>query len=159
MKKIIFLTFLIMLFNSFLFSQSNKNDIPVDKLPEDVKKVLDEYVKILSENKNIDDCAIKFFKIAGGNLLNSDGSDLYMDLKAYSLKKDHDNIKYYQIPVKITRVNKATDDYHGFEKTLIEGNTYKIWIDKKKGVNGLPAPISIIKPKKGSPKVVVIGSL
>jgi hypothetical protein len=151
--------FLMIAININSFSQSVKNDIAINELPGDVKNTLDEYVKILSESKNINECGDKFLEIAGGNLLNIDGTELYGDLKSFSLKRDFNDIKYYKIPAVITRISLETDTYFGFEKTLIEGDAYKIWIGKKPGVAGMPAPITIIKPKEGKPKVVVIGSL
>jgi hypothetical protein len=158
MNKTFAVFLMILSINAIIFSQTADNDIPVRDLPNDVKAVLDKYIEILSNSENIDDCGTKFYEIAGGDLLNFDGSDLYRDLKSFSLKKDFSNIKYYAIPVKITRVNKKTNDYRGYEKTYIEGDTYKIWIAKKPGVNGLPAPVSILKPKNGKPKIVGIGS-
>jgi hypothetical protein len=60
----------------------------------------------------------------------------------------------------ITRCLFSPGDYDGFQSTLFEGDRYKIWIKKKEGVAGMPAPIPIIKPATGSPKVVSnIGSL
>jgi len=60
----------------------------------------------------------------------------------------------------ITRCLFTPNDYDGYQSTLFEGDRYKIWIKKKEGVNGMPAPIPIIKPLTGEPKIVTtIGSL
>lgn len=78
----------------------------------------------------------------------------------FSLKKDYQNAKFYKVPAVITRIVKTEDDYDGYGPTLFQWTRYKIWIAKKDGVAGLPAPIPIIKPKSGAPKIVTtIGSL
>ena len=147
-----------MLINAAIFSQSKKNDIAIDALPQDVRQVLDNYLEILSDSKDINVCGKSFFEIAGGNLLNPTGTGLRDDLKAYSLKRDFDDVKFYKIPAVITRINK-TDGYSGYKETFIEGDIYKIWIAKKSDTAGLPAPISIIKTNEGQIKIINIGSL
>jgi hypothetical protein len=81
----------------------------------------------------------------------------------FSLKKDHSNFKFYAVPLQITRVNKGFSNSDGFGASALKGAVYKIWIAKKAGVSGMPAPISILVPENhatiNSPKVVNIGSL
>ncbi len=152
----VFIAAFIMLGGS-LFSQTK--DISESKLPDDVKEVLNEYIKILQNATDLDDAASKVKKIFAGHLLNSEG-EVDKDVYYFSLKKDFNNAKFYQYPVDITRISRTKNDYDGFQETLFEGTRYKIWIAKKDGVAGVPAPVPIIKPSKGSPKVVsVIGSL
>jgi hypothetical protein len=152
----VFIAAFIMLGGS-LFSQTK--DISESKLPDDVKEVLNEYIKILQNATDLDDAASKVKKIFAGHLLNSEG-EVDKDVYYYSLKKDFNNAKFYQYPVDITRISRTMNSYDGFQETLFEGTRYKIWIAKKDGVAGVPAPVPIIKPSKGSPKVVsVIGSL
>lgn len=152
----VFIAAFIMLGGS-LFAQTK--DISVSKLPDDVKEVLNEYIKILQNATDLDDAASKVKKIFAGHLLNSEG-EVDKDVYYFSLKKDFNNAKFYQYPVEITRISRTMNDYDGFQETLFEGTRYKIWIAKKDGVAGLPAPVPIIKPSEGSPKVVsVIGSL
>jgi len=158
MSKRIFVTaalFLMLIGN--LFSQTK--DISESKLPDDVKEVLNEYIKILQNATDLNDAASKVKSIFAGHLLNSEG-EVDKDVYYFSLKKDYNNAKFYQYPVEITRISRTMNDYDGFQETLFEGTRYKIWIAKKDGVAGLPAPVPIIKPSKGAPKVVsVIGSL
>lgn len=158
MKKIIFWLITIFLFSvSSVFAQTT--DIPQSELPADVKQVLSEYIQILQTAKDLDDAANKVKKLFAGHLLNSSGN-VDSDIYNYSLKKDFTNAKFYQYPVKITRVSRTLNDYDGFQSTLFEGTRYKIWIAKKEGVAGMPAPTPIIKPAEGAPKIVsVIGSL
>lgn len=145
----------------FLSAQSKLNDIPSSDLPANVKQTLDKYVEILNIT-NLDDCAIKFCEIAGGGLVNEDGKTLRTTIKPYSLKKDHDDIKFYKQPVEITRVNKSVSGLQGFGTSAIKGQVYKIWIAKNNGVAGPAAPVSIMVPEGHAtittPKVVNIGS-
>jgi hypothetical protein len=141
-----------------VFSQSK--ELKNSEIPQDVVNVLNEYMKILTTSTSLDDAANNLVKIAAGHLLTSDLSAISSDVKPYSLKKDFENAKFYAYPPVITRCLYTPNDYDGFQNTLFEGDRYKIWIKKKEGVNGMPAPIPIIKPKSGDPKVVsTIGSL
>jgi hypothetical protein len=161
MKKFIIVVFTVFVF-SVLFAQSKSGDIPVKTLPPEVKQVLDEYIAILN-SPDLDECAKKFITIAGGHLVNEEGDNLDRDIKPYSLKKDFNNIKFYQQPVKITRVNFRDSDNDGYGKSAIKGKSYKIWIKKKEGTAGMPAPILIMVPEGHeeikTPKIIGIGSL
>ncbi len=145
------------------FGQSKANDIGVAQLPTEVKKVLDEYVDMLINSSSLEDCAAKFSSIAGGGLVNEDGLTLRNRVQPYSLKKDYENIKFYAQPLNITRVNATYSNGQGFGESAIKGMVYKIWIAKKNGQVGIPAPISIMVPDGHptitTPKVVNIGSL
>lgn len=68
-----------------LFPQTK--DIPESKLPDDVKEVLNEYIKILQNATDLDDAASKVKKIFAGHLLNSEG-EVDKDVYYFSLKKD-----------------------------------------------------------------------
>jgi len=143
-------------------AQSKKDDIPVSQLPAEVLEVLNEYVRILS-SETLEKCAEAFFAIAGGSLVNPAGTALDIDLPRFSLKKDYDNFKFYAMPLEITRVNKRYSNGDGYGDSAIAGWMYKIWIAKKKGGAGLPAPITIMVPENHpsikTPKVIGIGSL
>ncbi len=142
-------------------SQSSVNDIPASQLPSDVKAVFDQYIKILN-SEDLNKCGAEFSKIAGGSLVNPSGTALRSSVKPYSLKKDFDNIHLYHQPVKITRVNKSFSNGKGYGESAIKGDVFKIWIAKKEGQAGMPAPVSIMVPQGHasikSPKVVTIGS-
>jgi len=143
--------------NNNLFAQNK--ELKVNEIPQDVKDVLDEYLKILSEAKTLDEAGLNIVKVCAGHLVNSSGV-ISSDIKPYSLKKDWENVKFYKVPAVITRCVYSPNDYDGFQETLFEGDKYKIWIAKKDGTAGMPAPIPIIKPKTGKPKVISnIGSL
>ncbi len=154
------MVFSLMITNRFVFAQTK--EIKAGDVPSEVKNVLNQYLTILSSAKSLDECAANVMKVAAGGLLSTDGMSISSNVKPYSLKKDFENVKFYKQPAEITRVQLQTGGYDGYKGTLIEGDIYKIWIAKKDGVKGMPAPIRIIVPKndKSNPKVIsVIGSL
>ncbi|TAF67296.1 MAG: hypothetical protein EAZ55_02965 [Cytophagales bacterium] len=161
-KHILFLFFFVGLLG-YSNAQGTANDIDVSKLPQEVRQVLDSYINILTTSSSLDDCAGKFTAIAGGGLVNEDGQTLRSSIQPFSLKKDFDNVKFYASPIKITRVNATYSNGQGFGPSAIKGMVYKIWIAKKEGQAGMPAPISIMVPDGHesirTPKVVGIGSL
>lgn len=144
-------------------AQSRRNDIPVKELPEEVKAVLEEYVSILRNAEDLEQCAKNFVAVAGGGLVNEQGKTLRSSVKPFSLKKDFNNVKFYADPIQITRVNLGRTYGAGYGPSAIKGKKYKIWIDKKDGINGMPAPITIVVPEDHEfvkePKVIGIGSL
>ncbi|HCL58000.1 MAG TPA: hypothetical protein DHW82_13475 [Spirochaetia bacterium] len=162
MKKTAFLILALFLFSFNTFGYKNQKEEKAEDIPENVMKVLNQYIEILSKSESLDECAQKFVKIAGGLLVNESGKKLREDVKPYSLKKDYSNIQFYKIPPEITRV-LTYDSYDGYGESMIQGRIYKIWIDKKTEDSGMPAPISILVPKNHKfikdPKVIGIGSL
>ncbi len=158
-KKLIIFVFVISVFSS-IYPQ--RKDIPVEEVPFAVIKVLNQYLKILSESPTLEDCTKNIYPLLGGGLLSSDGKKVSSDTIQFSLKKDYNNVKFYSVPAEITRIQLNKNSYDGFEKTYIEGDIYKIWVKKKEGVAGMPAPIPVIVPKNDPehPKVIsTIGSL
>lgn len=148
---------------SFAQAQGRAGDIPVSQLPAEVKAVLVQYVDILRNSKDLDECANSVMTVFGGSLVNDDGSALRSSIKDFSLKKDYNDVKWYANPIKITRVNVSYTNGDGYGESAIKGKRYKIWIDKADKSTGMPAPISIVVPEGHAsiktPKVVNIGSL
>jgi len=163
MRAFILLAFFALAFSLTASAQSRRNDIPVKELPSAVKQVLENYVDMLRSSSDLETCASRFTKLAGGSLVNEDGASLRASVKPYSLKKDHQNVRFYAQPLKITRVNVQPSRSSGYGESAIRGKTYKIWIAKAEGQPGMPAPISILVPEGHpeikSPKVIGIGSL
>ncbi|MEZ4221740.1 MAG: hypothetical protein R3B13_12485 [Polyangiaceae bacterium] len=143
-------------------AQPARYDINKSELPKPVKEVLAKYIKMLRASKDLDDCAKRFTTIAGGKLVNEDGKTLRGTVQPFSLKKDFSNIKFYANPIEITRVAKLPPVTSGFGPSAIRGPQYKIWIAKKEGAAGMPAPMTILVPEGHDsikdPKVVSIGS-
>ena len=81
-------------------------------------------------------------------------------VRNYSFKKACDGVQFYQVPVKITEVHKGRVITLGFKKTAERGRIDKYFIAKRKGVDGLPAPLHVFWPEGGGkPTLVNIGSL
>lgn len=164
-KRFLLLLGMLMIVSASVFGQGRANDIPVSRLPNEVKEVLGKYIALLQTANDLDECATLFTAIAGGALVNEDVEDITLrqSVKPYSLKKDFQNVKFYANPIKITRVNLSSLSGTGFGESAIGGKVYKIWIGKKAGVAGMPAPISIMVPENHpsikTPKVIGIGSL
>lgn len=164
MKKFVFV-FTLILFSNHMNAQGTTYDINVNDLPKNVKAVLESYVSMLRSAGSLDDAAKQFTMLAGGSLVNESSSSISLrsSVMPYSLKKDYENIKFYADPIIITRVNSnPTSQTSGFGDSAIKGRIYKIWIKKKEGVDGLPAPVSIMVPEGHpvikDPKVISIGS-
>jgi hypothetical protein len=151
----------LMLSANSLLAQTTENDMPVNQLPDTVKAILDQYIRVLN-SPTLNECAEQFLKIAGGDLVNDDASALASSVKDMSLKKDYNDIKHYQQPVVITRISKTYSNGLGYGVAATKGYVYKIWIQKIDATLGMPAPVSILLPDEGqyvkSPKVIGIGS-
>lgn len=162
MKKLFLSTLLSFAVIGLISAQSRENDIPTDKLPKEVKTVLEQYLTILRTSADIDQCAGKFLDLAGGGLVNENAKSLRQDVARFSLNKDFSNVKFYANPLKISRVNLSYSNGDGLGWSAIKGKKYKIWIEKADKSNGMPAPVSILVPEGHEsikvPKVVNIGS-
>jgi hypothetical protein len=127
-------------------------------LPAAVRSVLEKYVQILKESPSVDEAAAAFAQIAGGSLVNDNGS-VSSNTRQFGLKKDFNNLKHYAWSIWITRVNKTVSGGEGYGSKKIAGDRYTIWIAKDDPAKGLPAPVTIIAPTGGEPKVVNVGGL
>lgn len=138
----------------------NTTEISINDIPATVVKILNDYVNLLQSSANEEEAADKLAPIAAGSLLTNDGQAITNSVKQFGLKKDFDNAKFYKSPAVITRAQCTTDSHDGFEETLVTGTSYKIWIEKKAGINGMPAPVKIIvSAQYDSPRVIAnIGS-
>ncbi|MBP8081631.1 MAG: hypothetical protein KAZ87_00370 [Spirochaetes bacterium] len=154
-------TFIFIFCTAFAFSSlyTQKKDVSVEEIPPAVIKVLNQYMKILSESPTLEDCVKNIYPLLGGGLLSSDGKKVSSDTIQFSLKKDYNNVKFYSVPAEITRIQLNKNGYDGFEKTYIEGDIYKIWVNKKEGVAGMPAPIPVIVPKNDPEHPRIISSI
>src|SRR4051812_4438297 len=99
MKKLIF--FLILSLSAY--GAGTSKDCLDDKPDPKVEVLLNNFINALliaDENGSAKEC----LKYTHKSLWNSAGTDLTQDLRRFSFKKAHDNAKFYQVPVKITRV-------------------------------------------------------
>lgn len=133
------------------------------QVPGPVRGALDQYVQILAASRSLDEAVQRVTPIAGGGLVNEDGRTLRDTVPPYSLKKDWQNVRFYVQPPRITRVQVQPGKAMGFGPSAIRGTVYKVWIAKREGQAGMPAPISIMLPEPhpfvSGPRIVRIGSL
>jgi len=109
-KKFILLIFAVSFFSS-IYSQ--RKDISIEDVPPAVIKVLNQYLKVLSESPALEDCAKNIYPYLGGGLLSSDGKKVSSDTIQFSLKKDYNNVKFYSVPAVITRIQLNKNSYDG----------------------------------------------
>ncbi|MDP2388211.1 MAG: hypothetical protein Q8M29_17690 [Bacteroidota bacterium] len=147
---------IVALFLLFLFSSSIAQNIEVNPKAE---TLLNDFMKALAI-KDADESAKECLKYVHKSLKNASGDDLTKDLRNFSFKKAHDNVKFYANPVKITRVRKNGVTAIGFKETGEKGDEYSYFISKKSDVKGMPAPVNIFFPADGGePKISYMGSL
>ena len=157
MKKIS----LLLIFMSFLnglWAQAEKSN-GLDMLNPKAEKLLNEFLTALSIGDS-DESAKACLPLVHKSLINKTGDDLTSDLRRFSFKKAHENAKFYQKPVKITRIRKQATTAIGFGETAQKGTVYDYFIAKKSGVPGMPAPIQVFFPLDGTaPRICYTGSL
>ena len=94
------------------------------------------------------------------SLLTSDGKDLDGNTKDFSYKKAYQNVKFYAYPAEITEARLGEPLTIGWEETAEKGRLDRYFIDKKEGINGMPAPIQVFWPEDGGePSIYYMGSL
>lgn len=130
-----------------------------DQTDPKAEKLLNDFMTALlisESNASAKECLKHVHK----SLKNDAQTDLTSDLRRFSFKKAHDNARFYQVPVKITRVRPKNITAIGFGKTAEKGKVVDYFIAKKEGENGMPAPVSIFFPEgSGEPKISYMGSL
>jgi hypothetical protein len=87
------------------------------------------------------------------------GDNLLPDRLRFSFKKGFTGIKFYEHPVKVSRVRALTTQAIGFKETAEKGSSFDYFIDKKAGVSGRPAQIRIFINEAGDIKIDDLGSL
>ncbi len=81
------------------------------------------------------------------------------DRLRFSFKKGMSNIKFYDCPVKITRVRKTATSGIGFKDTAEKGLVFDYFLKKKDGVAGMPAQVRVFVSEKGEISFDDLGSL
>jgi hypothetical protein len=135
--------------------------INLSKVKTDRKavEVLNKFMQAL-RIEDADSSAKAVMQYTHRSLWNSEETDLTRDLRQFSFKKAHSNARFYQIPVKVTRVRETAISAIGYGETAEKGKVSDYFVGKKSGVNGMPAPVQIFFPADGSaPKISYMGSL
>ena len=87
------------------------------------------------------------------------GDNLLPDRLRFSFKKGFTGIKFYQDPVKVTRVRALTTQAIGFKETAEKGKSFDYFLAKKEGVSGMPAQVRIFIGEQSGIKFDDVGSL
>jgi len=96
------------------------------------------------------------------SLLSPDRRSLDGDTLAFSFKKAHENARFYQYPVSITRARKNHVTALGARSrgTAEAGSEISYFLAKKRSTDGAPAPLTVFFPADGStPSISGMGSL
>ncbi len=141
---------------------------PDPAVVEFINKFFAEMKKVGAENSDpgaadIDAKVAAAGKIAMGYYHKSHhakaGDNLLPDRLRFSFKKGFNGIKFYQDPVKITRVRALTTQAIGFKETAEKGKSFDYFLAKKEGVSGMPAQIRIFIGETSGIKIDDLGSL
>lgn len=142
-------------------SASYGQDIPLNKFDKRGVKVVNNFMKALMDNQDDEQAAAKAaLPFIHPSEYDNGGTNLKRDRLDFSFKKAWQNAGNYQVPVKVTRVQQQNISAIGFGKTAQSGTVFKVWIAKKEGAGGVPAPLSVFFPDDGSaPTLNGYGSL
>jgi hypothetical protein len=138
-----------------------RQDEPIESLNKSATDAVTNFMKALNSNASDEMAAAKAaLPYIHKSEYDKSGSNLKQDRLDYSFKKAWQNAKFYQNPVKITRVQKQSVTAIGFGNTAQKGTCYKVFIAKKEGGTGLPAPLNVFIPEDGTDaKIYYYGSL
>lgn len=140
-------------------------DVPQDpKVVEFINKFCSEIGEAAKTVNSNDDAAVselgkKAVKFFHKSHYDNTGANLKADRLRFSFKKGSGNLKFYDCPVKITRVRKTGTTAIGFKETGEKGAVYDYFLAKKAGVAGMPAQIRIFVSEAGVISVDDVGSL
>jgi hypothetical protein len=152
---------LLIIFYLLSVSFGLKQDEPVDSFDKSAIEAVNNFMTALNSNASDEMAAAKAaLPFIHKSEYDKSGTTLKQDRLDYSFKKAWQNAKFYQTPVKITRIQKQSITAIGFGATAQKGTCYKVFIAKKEGGAGLPAPLNVFIPEDGSgPKIYYYGSL
>ena len=158
MKKI---TLIFTLILGLLSCSLSAQDIPLDQFDKRGVEVVNNFMNAIMNNQADEMAAAKAaLPYIHKSEYDAAGTNLKSDRLSYSFKKAWQNAKFYNVPVTVTRVQKQSISAIGFGSTAQTGTVYKVWVGKKEGVAGLPAPFHVFFPSDGSaPTISNYGSL
>jgi hypothetical protein len=141
--------------------QAKAQDIAVADFDKKGIEVVNKFIDAINANAGDENAAaLAALPYIHKSEYDNSGAALKKDRMDFSFKKAWQNAKFYDSPVKVTRVQKQSLTAIGFGATAQAGTAYKVFIGKKAGVAGMPAPLNVFFPQDGSdPKVYYYGSL
>jgi hypothetical protein len=159
MKRLSFL--LLASVGIFIRLSVNAQDIPLKQFDKRGIAVIDSFMTALMNHQDDEMAAAQAaLPFIHRSEYDNTGTNLKRDRLDFSFKKAWQNAKFYKWYVVATRVQKQNLTAIGFGETAEAGTSYKVWIAKKDGVGGLPAPLNVFFPADGSsPTLHYYGSL
>lgn len=157
MKKTILLLFL----SGISILPALSQDIKLSQFDKRGIELIDSFMRVLNDHPDDEMVAAKAaMPYIHRSEYNNQGTQLMQDRLNFSFKKAWQNAKFYAWPVQVTRIQQQNLTQIGFGETAEAGKGFKVWIAKKEGVAGMPAPLNIFFPSDGSaPKLNYYGSL
>lgn len=135
-------------------------DMMPKTLENQALKVINKFIKI-TQSHSYENSAKMVVPLMHRSLLERSQKSLDSDTYRYQFKKAQSNAKHYAYPVKVTHIQKlkTTEIGHPSVGTYEKGVEYKLWIAKKKSVEGVPAPIVLFFNEAEDVKLSYVGSL
>lgn len=145
----------------FSLTLMKAQDVQLSDFDQRGIEVINKFMEAINNNSGDENAAAKAaMPYIHKSEYDNTGTALKRDRMDFSFKKAWQNAKFYDTPVKVTRIQKQNLSAIGFGSTAESGIAYKVFIGKKSGVAGMPAPLNVFFPTNGSePKVYYYGSL
>lgn len=140
------LTVIGIVFSNFIKAQ----DIALADFDKKGVEVVNKFIEAINANpSDIQAAALAAMPFIHRSDYDAAGTNLKKDRLDFSFKKAWQNAKFYDFPIKVTRVQKQSLTAIGFGATAQAGTSYKVFIGKKAGVSGMPAPMHVFIPADG----------
>ena len=152
---------LLLIFSLAISSGSFSQDIKPSRFDKRGITAIEGFMRAILDNaQDIGAAAGAAMPYIHPSEFSSDGKGLLPDRMNFSFRKAWQNARFYEMPVRVTRVQRQQLTGIGFGPTAEAGVSYKVWIAKSPGINGMPAPLSVFFPADGSdPRLHGYGSL
>jgi hypothetical protein len=156
LKKIV-----IAICSSIMVYTCSAQDVPLAEFEKSAIEVTQKFMDALNSNSSdISAAAAAAMPFIHKSEYDNSGAALKKDRMDFSFKKAWQNAKFYETPIKVTRIQKQALSGIGFGASAELGVSYKVFIAKKSGVAGMPAALHVFIPKDGGkPKIHYYGSL
>jgi len=159
--KSLFYKAAMVLFMTTTVNNVKAQDIPLAQFDKNAIEVVQKFMDAINANPTDENAAATAaMPFIHNSEYDNSGSALKKDRMDFSFKKAWQNAKFYETPIKVTRIQKQGLTGIGFGATAQLGSSYKVFLAKKSGVAGMPAAVHVFIPQDGSaPKVHYYGSL
>jgi hypothetical protein len=142
------------------FNKGKAQDISVNQFDKRGIAVIDSFMSAIMHNQADENAAAQAaMPYIHRSEYDNSSQHLKQDRMDFSFKKAWQNVKFYKWYAQLTRVQKQSLTAIGFGNTAETGIVYKVWVAKRVGAEGLPAPVGVFFPSNGGdPKIYSYGS-